>query len=203
MAATVCVFIQLNDRRSDRVREKLSFHPVKDDNKTKRFGISNLFMKVHEVMTTDVGVCGPEDDLTRAAQIMWQKDCGVVPVVDAEKRLVGMLTDRDIAIACASRRQSPHEIRAREMYLREPFTCAAGDEIKDVLRRMRKRKVRRLPVVDDDKALVGIVSVSDILLKGADKKSVRKLAFSTLKSIAKPAPIVLREEPEKAEEAAG
>ena len=153
-------------------------------------------MKVFEVMTTDVGICRPEDNLTKAAEIMWQKDCGVVPVVDEENRVVGLITDRDICIAVASRRQTTEQIKAREMFLGEPFVCAPEDNLKDVLRRMRKRKVRRLPVTGENKELIGIVSLSDILLKGADKKSIRKLLLSTLESIAKPAPIVLSEENE-------
>jgi CBS-domain-containing membrane protein len=68
------------------------------------------------------------------------------------------------------------------------------DDVKDVLRRMRKYKVKRLCVTNDNKELLGIISLSDILLKAGEKKSVRKLIFSTLNAIAKPAPIVLREE---------
>lgn len=150
-------------------------------------------MKVFEVMTIDAGFCLLEDSLTRAAEIMWQKDCGAVPVLDAEKRVAGMVTDRDLAIAAATRNQKISEIKAREMILREPVVCAADDNVKDVLRRMRKYKVRRLPVTNKAKELVGIVSLSDILLKAGEKKSVRKLLFSVFKAIAKPPPIVLRE----------
>lgn len=157
-------------------------------------------MKVHEVMTVDVGVCGLEESLTKAARLMWEKDCGVVPVVSAENRVVGVVTDRDIAIAAATRNRRPSSIKAGEMTLRPLKACAPEDDVKDALKRMRKYKIRRLCVTNPDGALLGIVSLSDILLKAGDKKSVRKLIFSTLEAIAKPAPIVLEAREETGED---
>lgn len=157
-------------------------------------------MKVSEIMTIDVGFCNLDDNLTNAAQIMWEKDCGIVPVVDAEKRLVGVVTDRDICIAAASRNRRTSSIKAGEMNFRAVKTCAPEDDLKDVLRRMRKYKIKRLCVTNPDGGLLGIVSLSDILLKAGEKKSVRKLIFSTLNAIAKPAPIVLEAGGETAKE---
>jgi CBS domain-containing protein len=154
-------------------------------------------MKVFEVMTIDVGFCHPEDNLTKAAQIMWEKDCGIVPVVTAEKCLLGVITDRDIAIAAATRNRRTSSIKAGEMNLLPVKACAAEDDVKDALKRMRKYKIRRLCVTNQDKELLGIISLSDILLKAGEKKSVRKLIFSTLDAIAKPAPIVLKQQDEK------
>ena len=151
-------------------------------------------MKIIDVMTIDVGFCHGEETLTRAAQIMWEKDCGIVPVLTAEKRLLGVVTDRDVAIAAATRNRRTSSIKAGEMTFRPVKTCAPDDDVKDALKRMRKYKLRRLCVVNREKELVGIVSLSDILLKAGDKKSVRKLIFSTLEAIARPAPIVLKEQ---------
>ena len=156
-------------------------------------------MKVFEVMTIDVGYCHPEDNLTRAAQIMWEKDCGIVPVLTAEKHVLGVITDRDIAIAAATRNRRTSSIKAGEMNFRPVKACAPEDDVKDVLKRMRKYKVRRLCVIGQDKDLHGIVSLSDILIKAGEKKSVRKLIFSTLEAIAKPSPIVLKEQDETIE----
>ena len=155
-------------------------------------------MKVFEVMTIDVGYCHPEDNLTRAAQIMWEKDCGIVPVVTADKHIVGVITDRDIAIAAATRNRRTASLKAGEMTLRPVKTCVPEDDVKDALRKMRKYKIRRLCVTNRDKELHGIISLSDILLKAGEKKSVRKLIFSTLEAIARPAPIVLKEQGETA-----
>jgi len=151
-------------------------------------------MKVFEVMTIDVGFCNLEDNLTKAAEIMWQKDCGIVPVVDAKKQVAGVITDRDICIATATRNRRTSSIKAADMDFRPVKMCAPEDDVKDALRRMRKYKIKRLCVTNQDKELVGIISLSDILLKAGEKKSVRKLIFSVLKSIAKPAPIVLKEQ---------
>lgn len=148
-------------------------------------------------MTTEVGVCRPSDSLSRAAEIMWAKDCGIVPVIDQYGRAIGVLTDRDIAIAAASRDRRTSEISVFEMHFAPLKVCAIDDDVKDVLRRMRKYRIKRLCVTSDDGRLVGIISLSDILIKAGDKKSVRKLLLSTLSSIAKPAPIVLRAEPEE------
>jgi CBS domain-containing protein len=156
-------------------------------------------MKVFEVMTIDVGFCGLEDNLTKAAQIMWEKDCGIVPVVTEEKHVVGVITDRDICIATATRNRRPASIKAGEMDFRPVKICAAEDDVKDALRRMRKYKIKRLFVADENKELLGVVSLSDILLKAGEKKSVRKLIFSVLHAIAKPAPIVLKEQDAAAE----
>ena len=153
-------------------------------------------MKVFEVMTIDVGFCHAEDDLTKAAQIMWEKDCGIVPVLTAEKQIAGVITDRDIAIAAATRNRRTSSIKAGDMNLRPVKTCAGEDDVKDALKRMRKYKILRLCVTNQDKELVGIISLSDILLKAGEKKSVRKLIFSTLEAIAKPAPIVLKQQDE-------
>ena len=155
-------------------------------------------MKVFEVMTIDVGFCHPEDSLTKAAQIMWEKDCGVVPVVDAEKRIVGVITDRDIAIAAATRNRRTSSIKAGDMTFRPVKICFAEDDVKDALKRMRKYKIHRLCVINQEKELHGIISLSDILIKAGEKKSVRKLIFSTLEAIAKPAPIVLKAQDENA-----
>jgi CBS domain-containing protein len=157
-------------------------------------------MKVYEVMTIDVGFCHEQDDLTRAARIMWEKDCGIVPVVSAEKRVRGVITDRDIAIAAATQNRRPSAIKAGEMYFRELKTCAMEDDVKDALKRMRKYKIRRLCVTNQEGELQGIISLSDILLKAGEKKSVRKLLFSTLESIARPAPIVLEQKDEDDDE---
>lgn len=153
-------------------------------------------MKVFEAMTIDVGFCHTDDNLTRTAQIMWEKDCGIVPVVDEEKKVVGVITDRDVCIATATRNRRTSSIKAREMNLGAVKTCAPQDDVKDALRRMRKYKIRRLCVVTEENELVGIISLTDILRVAGEKKSVRKLIFSTLEAIAKPAPIVLRAQAE-------
>lgn len=120
-------------------------------------------MTIEEVATFDVRACGPDSDLAGAAQIMWDCDCGVVPVIDEDRRVVGMLTDRDICIAAATRGARPSEIQVRDVMTRDVAACQAGDDVRTVLQSMRNHRVRRLPVLDGDGRLAGIVSMNDLV----------------------------------------
>jgi CBS domain-containing protein len=130
-------------------------------------------MKVRELMTSDVKSCGPDTNLATAAKIMWEEDCGAVPVTDERGRVVGVITDRDICIAAATRSGTEGEIPVRQVISDKLYTCAPSDDPRAVLETMRQRKVRRLPVVDPHGRLAGIVSIHDLALqarsgKGAD-----------------------------------
>ena len=144
-------------------------------------------------MTVEVGFISPTDSLARAADMMWQKDCGVVPVVDADKRVVGMITDRDICIAVGSRDCKASEIKAEEFCADNIIACQPDEKIKDALKKMGKNKIKRLPVTSQSGELVGIISLSDILPATEKDKSLRKKIVSALAEINKPRPITLRE----------
>src|SRR5687768_12671334 len=121
-------------------------------------------MLVENVMTRDAEGCRPEDSLAAAAAVMWRKDCGVVPVVDEGGRIVGVLTDRDICMALATRPQTASEVSVAGVMSREVLSCKATDDIRDALEIMRGGQLRRLPVLDSEGRLAGILSVSDIVL---------------------------------------
>ncbi len=120
-------------------------------------------MKIQEVMTGKPESCGPEVDLAAAAMIMWRRDCGVVPVVDPQSRVLGVITDRDICMASATRHRRPEDLTARDAISHRLFTVRADDDVRVALELMRNQRVRRLPVVDADRRLVGIVSINDLL----------------------------------------
>ena len=148
-------------------------------------------MKVEKLMASGVGVCGLEDDLTKVVAVMREKDCGVVPVVDAENRLVGVITDRDVCFAVGTKKLAA--VKAREVIDDKTFTaCAPDDEIKSALRKMRKHQLKRLPVVAQSGEIVGILSISDVLLKAGKDKKLKKQVYKTLESIYAPRPIVLK-----------
>lgn len=161
-------------------------------------------MKVKELMTSGAGFCYGVDSLTKAAIIMWQFDCGSVPVVDAENKVIGVVTDRDICIATASRDMKPSEIHAGELCNGHVLTVSPDDDIKDAIKSMRKNRVRRLVVVDRDGYLRGMVTMADIINAAAAKKkskSLRKRAFLLMAAITRKTPIKLAEiEPEETEE---
>jgi CBS domain-containing protein len=150
-------------------------------------------MKVQDVMTKDVIFCAPQDNLADAADLLIQRDCGVLPIVDAAKKVVGIITDRDICIAAASRNMKPSDIKTADFTGKKVFSCQANEKIEDVLKKMKKYQIKRLPVTSQDDALVGIISIADILSATDEHKSLRKKVISTLKSISKPRPILLRE----------
>lgn len=128
-------------------------------------------MKVKDLMTTDVKRCSPETNLAAAAKIMWEGDCGAVPVTDERDHVIGVITDRDICIAAATRPRTEGEIPARDVISKAVYTCAPGDDVRAALETMKARKVRRLPVVEQGGRLVGIVSIHDIALQSRNKGS--------------------------------
>ena len=150
-------------------------------------------MKVQDVMTREVGFCRTEDSLATAATIMWEKDCGAVPVLDAENRIAGMITARDVCIAVGTRDKRAAEIAATEFCRENTIICAPDDKLKSVLKKMAKNQIKRLPVVSQNRELIGIISLTDVLLKTDEDKKLRKTIVSALTEISKPQPILLTE----------
>jgi CBS domain-containing protein len=130
-------------------------------------------MKVQDVMTRDVHSCRPETNLAMAAMQMWDGDFGVLPVLANGGTVVGMITDRDICMAAATKHCDPATIRVEEVTTGEVYGCSPDSEIHEALKVMQQRKVRRLPVINaNDGKLTGILSLNDIALKAqADGKA--------------------------------
>ena len=122
-------------------------------------------MKVAEVMTTNVKSCTADTNLAAVTQLMWENDCGVVPVVNERAEVVGILTDRDICIALGTRNQAASTLSAGDVMSRQLASCAPEDDCAEVLQTMARRRVRRLPVLAIGGVLVGIVSLNDLALK--------------------------------------
>jgi CBS domain-containing protein len=123
-------------------------------------------MKLQEVMTSEVRTCRPETNLSAAAMQMWDGDCGVLPVLANDGKVVGMITDRDICMAAATKRRHPAKIRVDEVVSGEAYSCSPETEIHEALKIMQDKRVRRLPVINgEDGKLVGILSTNDVALK--------------------------------------
>ena len=135
-------------------------------------------MKVQECMSRDVRVISPDDTIERAAQMMAQIDAGVLPVGKNDK-LVGMITDRDIAIRGVAEGCSP-DARVGDVMSQEVCYCYDDEDTDEVLENMAEIQVRRMPVVNHDKRLVGIVSISDLA------KEEEREAGHALSEITKP-----------------
>ena len=157
-------------------------------------------MKVQEIMTTDVRTCGPQHTLADAAQIMWDNDCGIVPVVHTGGQLVGVITDRDICMAVATQHRLASEITVGELSAGKVKSCGPNIDVRAALEEMARAQLRRLPVTDAEGNLVGILSLSDIVRhskKGESKKDrhvPHKDVIRTLKALTKPAPPPLEDE---------
>jgi CBS domain-containing protein len=120
-------------------------------------------VKVKELMSTDVQSCTPETDLATVARMMWDGDCGIIPVVDDQRRVAGVITDRDICIAAATRSLDPARIRVSEAMTRDVTTCVEDADARSALQALKEHRVRRLPVVNRQDRLVGVLSINDLV----------------------------------------
>ncbi|NUP12720.1 MAG: CBS domain-containing protein [Polyangiaceae bacterium] len=119
-------------------------------------------MRVLDKMRHVVATCGPEDSLSDAARIMWDQDLGCLPVVDESHHVVALITDRDICMAAYTRGATLKDIQVASAMSDDVVTCKREDSLHHVERLMAKAQVRRIPVVDRNDRLVGIISLADI-----------------------------------------
>jgi CBS-domain-containing membrane protein len=127
-------------------------------------------MKVEELMTRDVQTCRAADSLNAAAQIMWERDCGCVPVVEqmnGTARVVGMLTDRDICVAAYTQDRPLSEITIASAMAKGVRSCRFTDSIDTALNTLEQNQLHRLPVLDQDDRLIGMLSLADIAREAA------------------------------------
>lgn len=120
-------------------------------------------MTVKEVMRKAVATCSPETDLATVVEIMRDRDCGFVPVVDSHGIVVGVVTDRDVCLAGGSKHRPLARVSVRETMSHPVFSCFADENLKTVLVTMAKHRVRRLPVLNKTGHLQGILSIDDIV----------------------------------------
>ena len=127
-------------------------------------------MKVHDIMTREAVSCQTDSDLASAARIMLTGRVGTLPVVDAHGHVVGMLTDRDIAMATGIRVRDASDIAVHEAMSCRVRGCLAYDDVAAALRQMQEGRVRRLPVLDANGRLAGVLSIDDILLRAVGEQ---------------------------------
>jgi CBS domain-containing protein len=144
-------------------------------------------MKAEDIMTRNVQSCRPEASLAQAAVIMWDYDCGVMPVVDDSNRVMGIITDRDIAIAAATKDRRATDITVGEVMSGNVYACARDEDVKSALKTMQRERVRRLPVIGSDGKLAGILSINDIVLRAEEGKGRHEISYedvvSTFKAV--------------------
>lgn len=127
--------------------------------------------QIRDVMTRDVRTVRPDDTLRAAAQCMDELNIGVLPVCDGD-RLVGMVTDRDITVRGVAQGKQPDECRVSDVMSASVRSCYEDEEVDDVLDEMSDVQIRRVPVVDRQQKLVGIVSLGDLSERGGEQRRV-------------------------------
>lgn len=126
-------------------------------------------MQIEQIMSRPVQCCSPQDTLAHAAELMWTHDCGCIPVcsADGDARVVGIVTDRDICMHALFRGKPLHDLMVADVMTGDLQVCRPGDSLADAEQTMRHAKLRRLPVLDESDALVGIVSLADLAQEAA------------------------------------
>lgn len=119
-------------------------------------------MTVAQIMTEAASCCSVNATLASVAQVMWERDCGSVPVCDGDGRVIGMITDRDICMAAWIRGRSLQELHVHDAMSRDVVSCQREDGLAMVEALMRQHQLRRLPVLHADGRLAGIVSLADL-----------------------------------------
>jgi CBS domain-containing protein len=139
-------------------------------------------MKVKDFMTTDVKTCLRDTTVAEAAHLMWDGDCGILPVVD-DGELVGVVTDRDMYIALATQNARAAQLKVGAVATKKLASCAPEDDVQAALATMRQSRVRRLPVVGFGGAVLGILSMNDIVLAAGAGKVASEDVVQTLQAI--------------------
>ena len=139
-------------------------------------------MQLREVMTPDVEVIGSNIRLKDAAAKMKELDVGLMPVCDGEK-LRGLLTDRDITVRATAEGKDPLKTKVSEIMSADVVFCFEDQDVEEAINLMEVKQIRRMPILDRDKRLVGIVSLGDIAVRTGDQK----LTGETLREVSEPA----------------
>jgi len=121
-------------------------------------------MQCSEIMTRNPECCVPTDSVMKAAQLMKSQDVGPIPIVADKdgRKLAGIITDRDLAIKVIAEARDPITTRLKEVMSDNVVTCKESDEVEQVLKLMEDNQVRRIPVVDQDNHLLGIIAQADV-----------------------------------------
>ena len=149
-------------------------------------------MKVKDVMMGTPASCSAETNLGAAVEILWNRNCGILPIVNAQQRVVGVVTDRDMCIALGTRNRLAGEIAVGQVTSGKVFACKPDDDVRGALATMAQAKVRRLPVINSDGKLEGILSMDDVVahsearIQGKTSELSHDDVVETLKQVYRP-----------------
>lgn len=143
-------------------------------------------MRIEQLMSQPVHTCEQTQTLERAAQIMWECDCGAVPIVDASGHITGMLTDRDISMAAYTQGRAPSAIPVESAMAKVVYSCRPDETIESAEETMRERQIRRVPVVDDAGHPIGMLSLNDLARNAVFAKGDGRAVTQTLAAVCEP-----------------
>ncbi len=143
--------------------------------------------KCGEVMTQIPRCCLPEETVDKVAQIMKMEDVGSVPVIDSfeNRRLIGIVTDRDIAIQVTAEGVDPTAVTVDKIMTPDPVTCREEDDIDAALDAMAEHQIRRIPVVDGNRCIVGIIAQGDVAMRVREPEKTAEV----VREISRPSPM--------------
>jgi CBS domain-containing protein len=143
-----------------------------------------LPMRAKDIMTLDPACCTPDTNLQKVAQLMVEHNCGCIPVVDDQegRTLIGVITDRDITTRTVAEGRNPLEMTAAECMTSGVIIGQPDDSVNEIAAKMEQAQVRRIPIVDEDGCVSGIVAQADIVLEAP-----RDIAAEVVQEISEPA----------------
>jgi CBS domain-containing protein len=137
----------------------------------------NTMKKCNEVMTKNPVCCLPSDSVAKAAELMRSENIGSIPVIESEQkqRLVGIVTDRDLALRIIAERLDAQSTNVAAVMTHNVFTCFADDDLQKALDAMAEHQLRRIPVVDNDKKIVGIIAQADVATRAGQPQKTAEM----------------------------
>ena len=133
--------------------------------------------KCKDVMTQNPVCCLPTDTVSKAAQLMKDEDVGSIPVIEDEEtmKLIGIVTDRDLALQVVAPQRDPGSTQVEDVMTYEVITCRAGDDVQKAVDAMAQHQLRRMPVIDADHRIVGIISQADVATRVEKSEEVAEM----------------------------
>lgn len=141
-------------------------------------------MKIQKLMSAPAIQCQSTDTLNSAAQLLWEHDCGALPVTDSDGKLVGIVTDRDICMAAYTTGRALAEIPVVSTMAKQVYSCQAGEPVVVAERLMRDHQIRRIPVVDSENRPIGMLSLNDVARHAASSRRMDGAEHSLTQTMA-------------------
>lgn len=141
-------------------------------------------MRVSQLMSRECATCRPTTSVAEVAEVLWRRDCGVLPVIDHAGRVIGVVTDRDLLIALGTKDRQASHVSIAEVLSGHLYAVGPDDDIERAIDLMRQHQVRRLPVTDEGGRLLGMLSINDLVL-GANGRGAptATMILETMKAI--------------------